>query len=1116
VVNVANGQTFEASTNDIGRYVTPQVLKPGQYRVEASKPGFKTAVSEEIVLQIGDVREINLSLQLGANTETVTVSSQARALETETSSRGEVITGRQTVELPLKDRNFTQLATLMPGVHRAYVGTLTDQSAFNQGDPNAGQVPGAGPAQSTNGGPSARFGRSGGASISVNGLRPTNNNFSVDGVDNNEPQYGTIGIFPNPDAIQEFKVETSIPKAEIGRGGANVNTTYQSGSNDLHGSVYYYGQNEALNATPWVINRNRASNPRLRNSVERINEFGFTLGGPIVKNRTFLFGDFLGQRNKFPTPFSTAVPTAKSRAGDFSEFSTPILDPQTCNRRGDISSGGCSAFPGNVIPNLQSRPDFSLPAFKLLNAFPLPTTNVIDPRVSGAPNFFGVRDNQERINNFDIKLDHRLTKNNNLTGRYSFQNTSRVRGNFFPRLPTAGFGAGQGVGNARQVAIGDTHLFRSTILNEARFGWTSVEIGSHNCGVAGACGASPTFCQDIGIPNCNKGTLATTGFLTTGGTGPGEFEFLGDGGLFNAQSDNFYVSDSFTIISGNHTWKTGVEVRPRHLNTICGGCAGSLKGNLQFRVPTGKPSSGKQSTGPQSTGNVQSDYLLGRPATFAGSGSTLGGENPFELRTTEWALFVQEDWKVTKTLILNLGVRWELFPGYSEASGRYAEASIDRQTGTLTLIRARGGEDRIIGSAKRNFGPRVGFAWNFGPQRKFVLRGGYGIFYAKDSENIPPLTRNPPLTSSVSFTDSALPGFNLTTGPPVALIVDPPMLLTSLSYFDQQLHQKAANIQEWNLTVQWEPAHNWLVDVGYVGTRSRNLMATRELGNNGNGLGLAKTPPGPATATNPTPNTAISSVIAYENRASGNYDALQGEIEKRMAYGLQFSAAYTWGHAIDNSTGTFQGIGDSRGSAGGPLNPFDPGGERGSSSFDIRQVFSSSLIWDLPFGHGRYVGSGISGVADKLISGWQANFIWNAQTGQPFSVVADTPCGYSSRADIVGDPFASLPPDRFLNIAAFRPGSQSVTNMAGNRVCFGNLGRNTFTGPRLFRTDFSVFKNTNFAERYRVQFGLEFFNVFNHVDHVLPNLNVSDLAGFGRFDNALPPRQIQYRMKIFF
>jgi hypothetical protein len=1097
ILNVDTGQSFTTTTGSDGRYSTPSVFKAGKYQVEASHSGFKTAKSDVIVLQIGDVREINLAMQVGAQSETVDVTAEASALQTETSSLGGVVTGRQITELPLKDRNFTNLALLTPGVSRAFVGILGDQTQFNQGDPNAGSVQGMGDSRGST--EAGRFGRSGGAAISANGLRPTNNNFSMDGVDNNEPQFGTIGVFPNPEAIQEFKVDTSVAKAESGRGGATVNVGLKSGTNSLHGSVYYYGQNSALNATHAEINRQRAiqvasgkteaqAEALFPKTATHINEYGFTVGGPIIKNRMFFFGDFLGQRNSIPNFFKTAVPSQKSRNGDFSEFTSPVIDPLTG-----------LPFPGNVIPNLQNRPDFVPQGFKLFSFYPTPNIPNVKNASDGNPNFAGTRANTEDIDSFDVKLDHRLTTNNNISARYTRDNQKRVRANFFPNLPTAGFGAGDELGNTRQVVISDTHTFSPRVLNEARFGWTSVDIGIFNCGVGGACGVSPTFCNDIGIPNCNKGTLATSGGILTGGFGNGFFEFTGDGGLFLVKSNNFYVADSLTVISGKHTWKTGIEARPRRLSTIDGGRSGGLKGNIGYGDSCGK------------TGNVQADVLLGSSGPCsATSGSILGGDKPFDLRTTEWSLFVQDDWKIAPRLTVNLGLRYDLFPTYTEANARLA--NFDVATGQV--IRAKDGSDRTVDTAMLNFGPRVGFAYSLGKTNQFVLHGGYGLFYTQDGYDYPPLVRNPPLTNTVSVGGT---GVSLKTGPPVAPIVDPPKITPDLTFFVIPRKQKLDTVHEYNFGAAWQIAQTWVLDLSYAGTGGRHLLAERELGNNGNGLGLARTP-----ANSPQPNQLINDVLAYENRATSDYSALQVKLNRRFSAGLTGTLAYTWSHNIDDSTGVFGGAGESRGQAGGPIDPLNFAIDRGNSSLDHRHLFNSSWIYDLPFGKGRKYGAGMGSLADKVIGGWQANVIWSGSTGQHFSVIGDNGSTGQVNANLIGDPYASLQPGRFLNVAAFtdpkpgKAGTTCVNNLGGKQICFGNSGRNRFTGPGYFRTDFSLFKNTSITERITTQFGLEAFNLLNQTNRIVPNTNIDDTGGFGVFQNALPPRTMQYRMKIIF
>src|SRR5260370_1350719 len=681
-----------------------------------------------------------------------------------------------------------------------------------------------------------------------------------------------------------------------------------------------------------------------------------------------------------------------------------------------------------------------------------------------------------------------------------------------------GFGAGNEIGNARQVAVNDVHLFKPTLVNEARFGWTQVSIGILNCGVGGACGVSATACSDLGIPNCNTGTAAGSGGILTGGFGTGEFEFSGDGGLFLVHSNNFTAADSLTLITGKHTWKFGVEARPRRLDTLDGGRAGGLKGGLQYGAGQ-----------PQSTGNVQSDYLLARPAINATHGSILGGDNPFQLRTTEWAAFVQDDWKISPNLTANLGLRYDVYPGYHEASGRIADWDIANRA----IIRTKGSGDNILETQKKDFGPRVGLAYNFGPQKKMVARAAYGIFYAQDGVDRPPLTENPPLTRGVNFNGGGFFGgtsdFNLATGPPDSTPIDPPVITPNSNLFFVPLSQKTAMVQQFNLGGQWEFARDWLLDIGYVGTRSHHLLTTRELGAGGNGLGLSEVPTG---GTCP-PNCFINSTIAYENRASANYNALQTSVEKRFSHNVQGRVNYTWSHNIDDSTGVFNGLGESRGTNGGPANPFNLAGEKSNSSLDRRHLFIANVIWDLPFGHNQRYGSSASGGLDKLIGGWQWNIIESAGSGQPFGILSDSGIGRIRADQNCANSSAGAAFDRYLDSACFSLPANTLTNLAGGVIPVGNTGRNPYVGPSYNTTDFSVFKNTSFGERYKVQFGMEFFNLWNKVNKVVPNTFLDNVNNnsckpgnaqyspgvncpFGRFDSALPPRQIQYRLKIFF
>lgn len=1141
VTNSATGTSRTVKTNEEGVYQVP-LLDSGTYKISVSKTGFQTVNQENVILQTASQTSIDLELPTGAVTSEVTVTAETPLVETETSERGSVITGREVTELPLSGRNFTQLATLTPGVARAsntgVGGTGPDARSFNNGDPRAGSGgPGASNAQGST--ETSRFSRSGGGGLIVNGQRPTNNNFSLDGVDNNEPQFGTIGVFPNPDSIAEFKVTTSIPPAEVGRAaGAVINTTIRSGTNDFHGSLYYYGQNSALNAYHPILKRDLAlaiqRNDRFlpEKATQQIHEFGGTIGGPIIRNRLFFFFDYLGQRNNLPFPARTAVPTALTRAGNFSEF-TGNLD---CNGDGDNTDATdgplCNPFTGTAFPNATIPNNLINPiAQRYINLYPNPTAaGVLNPNTNN-PNFFTERANREVIDNFGIKLDFKVSDKNSLTGRFNDQKLFTTRANLLPGLPTAGFGAGDERGDTRQVTISDTHTFTPSIINEFRFGYTQINIAIFNCGVKGACGVSPTFADDVGIPNSNDGTDEASGGtgLGTFGDARGGIEFTGDGGLFQVKSKNPYFADTLTIVKGNHLVKFGGEVRLRYLNTIDGGRSGFLKGNIGYAgdplpisqpLQTGQtcPAASQTAGGTRcfvdrngvpygGTGNTQANLLMALPAFSVSRGKVFGG--PFDLRTQEYGFFVQDDWKVNDDLTLNLGLRYDLFTPPTEASGRLSYYDPEQRK----VVVASGSGDRIVETDKNNFGPRIGFAYAINDEKSLVLRGGYGLLYTLDGTDYPPGIRNPPFTNSVSLNQfEQSPAnrtyFSIATGPPsVTTQIDPNSLTnTGLQLYAIDKEQKTGMVHQFQLSVQYQFGRNYSVDVGYVGNRSKNLLTTNNIGRSGT-----------AESRNAS-NQFLDNVLLYTNAAESSYDGLQVQLQKRLSNNFQGQISYTFSKAIDNSIGLVQSLGDSRsGGRNGPINPFDLDADRSLSGLDVRHLLSASAIIDLPFGEGkRFLNSG--GVIDKIFGGFQVNLIFTARSGFPFTVV----CNNSIvRPTLIGDPFANVPNDRFFNSAAFncadnQAGLTSVTNPAGNTIRFGSLGRNTFTGPSIYNTDMSVFKNTLITENIKLQLGLEFFNLFNSTKFTIPNNNANDSGSFGRFDGAFPGRVIQYRAKIIF
>ncbi|HEV2828174.1 MAG TPA: TonB-dependent receptor [Pyrinomonadaceae bacterium] len=1121
---VDTGASRTATTDASGNYQLP-LLDIGIYKVTVTKQGFQTVTQENVTLQTQDRLRVDLIMAPGTVTGEVTVSAAPTLVETESSDRGNVVTGREVTELPLSGRNFTQLATLMPGVaasgNTGFGGTGPDARQFNNGDPRAGDG-GPGSSNSQGSTENSRFARSGSGALTVNGQRSTNNNFSLDGVDNNEPQFGTIGVFPNPDAIAEFKVTTSIPPAEVGRAaGAVINTTIKSGTNEFHGSGYYYGQNSALNAYHPKLLRDRHDaiargvtnlNP-FDKAVQQIHEFGGTIGGPIFKNRTFFFADYLGQRNNIPFPASSTVPTAKSRNGDFSDFPT-IRNPYTGQ-----------PFPGNVIPDALISPI----AKKLANLFPQATINVFNPGQSNN-NYFTQRANKERIDNYEVKIDHKVSEENSLTGRFNEQKLKTNRANLLPGLPTAGFGAGDEVGNTRQITVSDTHAFSPTLLNEFRFGLTQINIGIFNCGVGGACGTSATFADDIGYPNANDGSLEASGGPGLGNFGNGFTEYLGDGGLFRVKSKNPYFADSLTIVHGSHVTKFGGEYRLRLLNTIDGGRSGFLKGNMQYAddAPASNPllpgqicPLASQDNGGANcfidangvpyggTGNAQANELMSLPAFQVDRGKVFGG--PFNLRTQEYGLFVQDDWKVNDRLTLNLGLRYDLFTPPTESDGRLSYYFPEDSR----VIVADGSSSRLISTDKNNFGPRAGFAYALDSEKSMVIRGGYGLLYTLDGTDYPPAIRNPPFTNSVHFAQfngqqptNARTYFSVNTGPPsISTQIDPANLPEFVNLFSVDREQKNGLVHQFQISYQWQFARDWSLDIGYVGNRTRNLLTTNNIGRGGTGESR--------NAAGQFLGGGNTSVLLYTNAASSSYNGLQMQLQKRLSNNVQGQVSYTFSRTIDNAIGLIGSLGDSRnGGRLGPINPFDLDADKGRSSLDIPHLLSASAIIDLPFGKGqRYLNGG--GAADKLFSGWQFNIIQTARSGFPFTVVCN--CGLV-RPTQISDPFANAPPGRYLNAAAFSLSTGITTlpaNPAGTVIQYGSLGRNTFNGPAIWNTDMSLFKTTALTENVRAQIGLEAFNAWNHAKRTVPINNIGD-GGFGRFDGFFPGRVIQYRFKLLF
>jgi len=1139
IINLKTGEVREAESGDEGTYTVTN-LEPGAYNVTADATGFQTVNIEAVQVETNARLPLDVkftSVTGGAGSVTVTADS-APLVESETSVRGDVITGRQVTDLPIAQRNFTLLAALSPGVTRPNLGLLGGGGNF---------VAGGGGQNNTE---STRFRESGGSVLVVNGARATNNNFRLDGVDNNESQFGQIAIYPNPDAIAEFKIESSVPSAESGRaGGGVVSTTFKSGGNAVHGTVGEVYQGRFLSAA--ASRFDDPTSPIVPNTVTH-NYYG-TVGGPIFlpkpgeggspiydgRNRSFFFFSLNGQRNSTPI-FGTGeglsavpVPTVRMRVGDFGE----LLRPGT-SREYTLAGGGTVTapqgtifspqgvpIPGNDLRNCPTCGSFSPFALNYINAFPLPD-------LPGAGrNFSTNRSEHANVDSYDIRIDQRIGENNSLFGRYSKSETARSRDNFFPLgtspngndLP-AGPSAGDEFGDSKGFTMGDTHIFSPSVINDARFGVTRVQIGIFNTGVNGTGGFSPNVSANLGAPNINLGPNSS-GIVLMGivdeltGTDRAT-EFTGDGGPFYFLSNNFNFVDTLTVVRGNSTYKFGGDYRVRQNSNYDGGRNGGTKGNTQYGTTgSGFVSGNYNGIGPNDTGSSLANFLLGYRPGFITRGDPGG---PYFQSSREIAFFVQDDWKVRPDLTLNLGLRYDIFTAPTERFDRQSNFEPATKTIVMAADGAPGGRD-LAETDNNNFGPRLGFAYS--PRRfgnRLVVRGGYGLLYSTDISAAQPLTANPgtgaasyscnPITNAAGCAfpvllgrnpfDNGIPTAPFTVAAPGTRFPAPTsgglILFNDPNRSDEMYHQ-------YNLTAQYEFAPDWLGEVAYVGSAGRNLLTLTNIGT-GNDEG------GPGSRE----VTGIGAITATRYAGKSSYNALQTKLEKRFARGLSILGSYTWAHAIDDSPGGICSNGASARDCG-PDDPTRPELDRGSSDTDVRHRFTFSNVYDLPLGRSRRYGSNMPEAVDFFVGGFQLNNIITWQSGPVFNVTCN-----GGRVDLIGDPAPTAANEAAgleLNRAAFRCAQTRIFPTDANSPHIGSLGRNVFRGRQQFYWDASLFKNfpVNWiSDDFNVQFRFSAYNVLNRVNRAAPNGDINNSTDFGRDINEQKRRQMEFSVKLIF
>lgn len=1058
IVNSETGLSRTVETDQDGEYTAP-LLPPGTYNISVEMKGFKKTTLSDLRLGVDQKLRADVTLELGAVTESMQVEAAAPVAKTDSSELGETVTERQIKDLPLNGRDFVQLTRIIPGVVRGIPGANID---------------GAG---------SLAWRAS--ASFSANGQRTRDNNFMLDGVDNNETWLNSVVIFPNVDALEEFKVQTSTYSAEFGRSsGGVVNIHLKSGTNAFHGNAFEFLRNDALDANDFFNNKFGRPKPPFRQ-----NQFGGTFGGRIIRDRTFFFMDYQGGRVRQAQTYLSTVPTPKMRNGDFSELKRVIYDP--------LSPGTPAPFTGNVIPTSRFDPT----AVNIINTlYPLPNTpGQVSSTTGQTINNFLYNPSQTRNDDqFDVKIDHNISSNNHLFGRYSFQRTER----FLPATLPHGdagttFGAGTGLVRAQSFTLNDTHTFSPHLLNEFRFG-----ISRFNIGVT-SIDYGTNLAAKVGIPGI--AISDTTSAMSQITFASGEYRNLGANGnqpLITAL-DTFQYFDNVTYILGRHTIKSGFSASFRRRNVFN---VDNIVGTFQFNSNLTSNCAGVTTAGCRidpTSGFGGASFMLGYSASETRTYmlGTVGERRP------EYGAYVQDDFRVTPRLTLNLGLRYDVFVPYVEVHDR--QSNFDTSAGKFVVASesaVMNGQNvgrKLQFTPKLDFAPRIGFAYDLLGNGKTLVRGGYGIFYNN------PLTGtssskpdNPPFLLAQAFTTTLLPTLQLSAGVPPPPAVDPnrPPSGSTRSIFD--INFRDGRAQQWNLNFQQQLGHDYLIELAYVGSKGDHLVLKDD-------INVAPPVIGVANADVNRPYIGIDpllrSLSQVQSRGYSRYHALQTKFSKRFSYGLVFVNSYTFGKTIDIVSDT----------EGATLNPYNFNYDRGRADYDIRHNFTSTVNYELPFGHGKLLGAGVNGFTDKLIGGWQLNMLLLARSGLPFTVMQQQGLlsnGTGNRPDRIGAGTLPNPtPDLWWDPAAFRPTSD-------NTGTYGNAGRNILSQPGQVGVDFSIMKNTRIHERFEHELRVELFNALNHPAFGTPGrtLGASDQGVISGLLFNTPMRQIQIGMKLTF
>jgi hypothetical protein len=1067
--DVKRGTTYATVTTEAGIYLFPRI-PPSSYELRVEAKGFKTAIHQDIVLEVNQRARLDIGLEVGALTESVNVTGEPPLLQTDTTMVGATITSNRLVNTPLISRNFITLTLLAPGV------TTTNPSGFNNDQRTTG-----------------------GGRPYVNGNRKEANNFLLDGIDNNQVSDNLTSYQPNLDAIAEVKMITNNASAEFGNfQGGIVNVTMKSGTNQYHGSLFHFFKNDKLNANAWARNWN--VNPVTGRSLERIpvryNAAGGTFGGPVKipkafngTDKLFFFVNFQAVRRPFPRAFGTptVMPTA-FRRGDFSQLLNPASDPALAGRQpaqlynpfGLNAAGARQPFPNNQIPASLMSPV----ANRLLNDaqfYPQPLTPALRLNYQNAT--WSALDSDQG----DGKFDWKPSSKDDISFRYS-QGMQDIPG--FNDFPLAFNSFNQSP--FRAGVLNWTRAIGPRVVNEARFGVNRITL--HNGGVNKE--GYGDLNERFGIAGVNAPGLLALNFTNRTFTSSIGNANIGTQQMF--ANATFHLADNLTVIRGRHMMKMGGQILRQRMNTFFAG----NNGRTGFLAFTGRFTGANSAT---VDGWSDADFFLGLPETL---GRGLDG-GTWGHRKTIWGAYFQDDWRATGKLTLNLGLRWEYHTPLVEVFDR--QSNFEPFSGRLLLAGRDGNSRALYEPYMRDFQPRIGFAYT--PFNRWVLRGAYTIssFMEGTGTNLR-LPMNPPFNSEFEgrFDSPAfnLPGSNLSQGLSLLTRTDPWRGI-NVRLWDPFV--RPAHTQQWNLTLERQVGWQMVASVGYIGQRGARLVVPmpyyqRRL------LPDGTTERSPYLCCNPL-LANITQISGTETNGNQRYDAMQATLTKRMSGGLEFQANYTWSHGRSDAIGFYGEGGQAASQSAYWQNLFDRRAEWGPTYFDARQMLTFTHVWMLPFGKGQKWGTSMHPVLNGFLGGWQLGGILTLRSGFPLTMRGPDNSGTVSRGargSVVGPGGNTLGQvglgSKWFDTSAYRPALART---------FGTAGNGTERGPGFKVYDVSFQKQFPIAERVRFEIRGEFINLFNTPQFNAPVSNVA-AATFGEVAGAQYERHGQIVMRLWF